>query len=67
MGQKILIPYDMGFQLSEIEDVSSEIVIEIATSREQKHETIENLVMSSSVILVFSHLIYNSFSQIIKP
>lgn len=30
--------YDMGFQLSEIEDVSGEMAIEIATSRERKHE-----------------------------
>ena len=28
----------MGFQLSEIEDVSGEMAIEIATSRERKHE-----------------------------
>lgn len=30
--------YDMRFQLSEIEDVSGEIAIEITTSRERKHE-----------------------------
>ena len=54
--------YDMGFQLSEIEDVSGKITIEIATSWERKHKNYREfsyeLPYYSSLILFLHAIIH---------